>query len=357
MINVILIIFYSTILAAGTMPNASDTVYGLNNTSAEFRQDTVLKKIDILFNSRLFTTFRYADTLEKPVFFPVYAPSGVAVTRGYPIDPKQGERTDHPHHTGLWFNYGDVNGIDFWNNSRAIPAERRCSYGKIICSQNSIFVNREDGSLQMVSLWIDCNGGVLLEEKTIYRFAPESPQVYSMKRYTRLTALTDSVVFGDSKEGMLGIRVARSFEMPIAKPAVLYDTILGIKGEPRIDSTGVNGRYTGSNGLSGKAVWGTRNSWITLSAEKEGDFISIAMADHPENHGFPSYWHARDYGLFSVNNFGVRTYDPQQAEARLVLKKDESITFRHLLLVKSGGFLSDEEMEEHARKFWNDGQK
>ena len=348
---------FIAVMATGYVRGEEGRAYGKNGTSVVFIQDTALKKIDVLFNGHLFTTFRYADTLEKPVFYPVYTPSGVVVTRGYPIDPKQGERIDHFHHSGLWLNYGNVNGLDFWNNSRTIPAEKRCHYGKIICSENSISVNREDGSLKTVCLWIDCRGQVLLEEKTIYLFTLESQQVCSMKRFTRLTAIADSVVFGDSKEGLLGIRAARSFEMPVAKPVVLYDTILGIKSEPRIDSTGVNGSYTGSNGLSGKAVWGTRNSWVTLSAVCEGDSISIAMADHPANHGFPSYWHARDYGLFSVNNFGVKSYDPQQTEARLVLKKDESITFRHLLLVKSGGFLSGEEMEGYARRFWDNGNK
>jgi hypothetical protein len=357
MMNVLLIIFCSAVLTTGNLPFENYAECLSSDTAVEFRQDTASKKFDILFNHHLFTSFRYADTLEKPVFYPVYTPSGVVVTRGYPIDPKQGERIDHFHHSGLWFNYGNVNGLDFWNNSRTIPAEKRCQYGKIICSENSISVNREDGSLKTVCLWIDCRGQVMLEEKTIYLFTLESQQVCSMKRFTRLTAIADSVVFGDSKEGLLGIRAARSFEMPVAKSVVLYDTILGIKSEPRIDSTGVNGSYTGSNGLSGKAVWGTRNSWVILSAVSQGDSISIAMADHPENHGFPSYWHARDYGLFSVNNFGVKSYDPQQAEARLVLKKDESITFRHLILVKSGGFLSGEEMEGYARRFWDNGNK
>lgn len=357
MINYLFTIFYSAVLTAGTIRCERDTEYRQSNTSAEFIQDTVRKTINVLFDGRLFTSFRYADTLEKPVFYPVHAPSGVSVTRGYPLDPQQGERTDHPHHTGLWFNYGDVNGIDFWNNSRAIPQERRCNYGTIICSENSVTLNRTDGSLQAVCLWIDCRGQVLLEEKTMYHFTRVSPELYALKRLTRLTALADTVVFGDSKEGLLGIRAARSFEMPSARPAVLYDTLIGSGGKPVADPAGVNGCYRGSNGLSGAAVWGTRNSWVTLSAVKEGDSISIAMADHPENHGFPSCWHARDYGLFSVNNLGVKSYDPQQAEARLMLKKDESITFRHLLLVKSGGFLSDKEMEGYVQRCWDDSEQ
>lgn len=39
--------------------------------------------------------------------------SGKVITRGYPMNPRPFERMDHPHHVGLWFNFGDVNGLDF----------------------------------------------------------------------------------------------------------------------------------------------------------------------------------------------------------------------------------------------------
>ena len=42
------------------------------------------------------------------------------------------ERVDHPHHAGLWFNYGNVNGFDFWNNSDAIKPENRAKMGTIL---------------------------------------------------------------------------------------------------------------------------------------------------------------------------------------------------------------------------------
>ena len=56
------------------------------------------------------------------------------------------ERVDHPHHMGHWFNYGDVNGLDFWNNSDAIPEEKLENYGKIVHSE-IVKINQEEGSL------------------------------------------------------------------------------------------------------------------------------------------------------------------------------------------------------------------
>jgi len=339
-------------------PCTGETVSGQIGTQfvcgTIFKHDTAAKTIDIAVNGAFFTTFRYSGSLEKPVFSPVHTPSGLAVTRGFPLAPKQGERIDHPHQSGVWFNYGSVNGLDFWNNSPAVPGEKKCLYGNIVCIEDSIRTNSPGGSLATYCEWFNCRGEVLLRESAVFVFRGFGGNLFLMERITRLTAVADSVIFGDSKEGLFAVRVGRPFEMPSDKPAVLFDTLSGGAGVPRIDSSGVTGSYRGSNGLSGEAVWGTRNRWVTSSAVAEGDSISVAMIDHPDNQGFPSYWHARGYGLFSVNNFGVKSYDLHQPETRLVLKRDESIAFRHLLLVKSGGFLTGEETESYFRHFAED---
>ena len=83
------------------------------------------KKINVFVGDKLFTSFLYTDTLENPVLYPVYTVDGTDVTRRFPLHPKTGDPTDHPHHIGIWFNYENVNGLDFWNNSNAIPKEKR----------------------------------------------------------------------------------------------------------------------------------------------------------------------------------------------------------------------------------------
>ena len=86
-------------------------------------------EVDIIIGGKFFTSYQYPVNIEKPFLFPVIAPNGSVITRGFPIEPRKGERVDHPHHTGLWFNYGDVNGIDFWNNSSDIPVSKKDLYG------------------------------------------------------------------------------------------------------------------------------------------------------------------------------------------------------------------------------------
>ncbi len=34
------------------------------------------------------------------------------------------------------------------------------------------------------------------------------------------------------------------------------------------------------------------------------DKVSMVICDHPKNPSYPTYWHARGYGLFSANPLG-----------------------------------------------------
>ena len=90
------------------------------------------RRVDVLIDGQPFTSYIWPVRLKKPVLYPIRAASGTLVTRGFPLDPRPGERVDHPHHVGLWFNYGDVNNLDFWNNSDAIPAAQASKYGTIV---------------------------------------------------------------------------------------------------------------------------------------------------------------------------------------------------------------------------------
>ena len=90
-----------------------------------------LQKIDITIDGDYFTSYIYPDNLEKTVLYPVMAANGHYVTRGFPIESRPNERVDHPRQVGVWLNYGEVNELDFWNNSYAIPPEKKNHYGSI----------------------------------------------------------------------------------------------------------------------------------------------------------------------------------------------------------------------------------
>src|SRR5215203_2181288 len=130
------------------------------------------KQIDVLYGGKLLTAYCYYDSIRKPFLFPINTVDGITVTRGYPLQPRTGERTDHPHHTGIWLNYESVNGLDFWNNSTAIAPEKRNHYGTIlhqkIVSKKSTDKN---ASLNTAATWVRPDGKVLLNEQTTFNFS------------------------------------------------------------------------------------------------------------------------------------------------------------------------------------------
>jgi len=310
----------------------------------EIVPDDANRKVDVLYNGQLFTSYIYPENLEKPVLYPIYTARGTLITRGFPRDPRPNERVDHPHHVGSWFNFGDVNGLDFWNNSFAIPAERKPRYGSI---RHRNIVSAENGHHQAALVvstdWIDHTEKKLLKEETKFIFSGEGDWRI-IKRITTLTALLDTVTFTDNKEGLIAIRMDRSFEEPSEKPELYLDA----DGNPTevqvMNNEGKNGVYRNSEGLEKGDVWGKPAKWVCLSAEKDGENISVAILDHKDNLGYPAFSHARGYGLFATNNMGSQAFDKEAPKFQYVLNPRQSITFKHLIIVKTGGFLTDEEI-------------
>jgi hypothetical protein len=321
------------------------------NQVVKFNVDEKNKKVDVLIGGQLFTSYIYPDDLDKPVLYPIYTSKGTVITRGFPRDPRPGERVDHPHHVGLWFNYGDVNGLDFWNNSYAIPADKKDGYGsvrhqKVVKAEGG----KDKGILIVVSKWLDSKGNVLLEEETSFTFRGND-NLRTIDRVTKLSAQKNKVVFKDNKEGMMGIRLDRAFEEPSTKPEVFTDASGKATDVPVLNNEGVNGVYRNSNGLEKGDVWGKRANWVSLSARKGVEQITIAMIDHKKNVGYPAHWHARTYGLFSVNNLGSKVYVPTDEESIKTLNPGESLIFNHRILVNSGKFLTDAEMDQQFADF------
>ena len=310
--------------------------------------DTVAQRVAIFVGEALFTAYLYADSLsvlKKPVLYPLRTASGVDVTRGFPLDPRPGERVDHPHHIGYWFNYGDVNGLDFWNNSDAVRPERADAMGTI---RHRAITHVEGGpghgELAVTMAWLRPDGTPILREDTRFVFHA-TPGTRRIDRITTLTALDERVAFDDNKEGALGLRVRRALEMPTDKAIKL----MGADGAvtEALDNDGVTGHYRNSEGIEGyPEVWGQRARWVTLSGVVEGDSVTIAIIDHPQNVGFPTYWHARGYGLFAANPLGQAVFSEGAETLSFALDPGASTTFRHRLVLFEGPAASvDAEVE------------
>jgi hypothetical protein len=307
-------------------------------------------RIDVYINGSLFTSYQYPENIEKTFLYPVNAPNGSVITRGFPIEPRKGERIDHPHHIGIWFNHGNVNGLDFWNNSSAISANKKDLYGHIVHQKTNVVAGGRKGIIEVLLNWEDSKGNILLTEDAQYFFTGEKDS-RTIDHISTLTAVNGPVTFGDSKEGMFAIRVDRAFEMPSNEALIFTDEKGNPTAVPATNNTGVTGMYTSANGLKGDAVWGTREEWVILTGKKDNTVISMAIFDHPQNPGYPAYAHARGYGLFSLNDFGQKSYDSKLDMRTYTIKKGESVTLRNRFYVQSGSELTAENATKIFKKF------
>lgn len=306
------------------------------------------QSIEILFDGELFTSYIYPDDIMKPVLWPLVTAKGTVITRSYPLKKVPGERTDHPHHIGVWFNYGDVNGIDYWNNSEAIPEDKKSQYGHIFHQKVvSMNTDKNKGELVVQAQWVG-NGQPELDETTRFTFINKG-NMRIIDRETTLKALVD-VSMKDNKEGVLGIRVAPELELPSDDEITLTDA----HGNPttvKATNDKAAGDYLSSEGIRGDEVWGTRGKWMDLHGRMGNDNVHLVIIDHPDNPGYPTYWHARGYGLFAANPLGQSALSDGKDELNFGLKKGEEATFRYRIIIADGQKAGAKTWDKMAKKF------
>jgi len=298
--------------------------------------DEAHRRVDVTIDGKPFTSYIWPTTLKKPVLYPIVTDEGVTVTRGYPLDPRPGERVDHPHHAGLWFNYENVNRFDFWNNSEAVKPENRVKMGTILHTRIvSAKSGANRGELVVESVWVTGEDKQIINQATRYAFARRS-HARSIDLTITLKAL-DRVVFKDEKDGLLGLRVASWLESPDEKGGVFMDAsghATKVDAAPA-GATTATGVYLTSEGVKGGAAWGTRGRWCALTGHTGDHIVTVAILDQSKNPGYPTYWHARGYGLYAANPLGRSIFDPKQPALNLTLEKGKTATFRYRVILDS----------------------
>jgi Methane oxygenase PmoA len=309
------------------------------------------RRVDVVIDGKPFTSYIWPDNLTKPVLYPLRAADGTVVTRGFPLEPRPGERVDHPHHVGLWFNYGNVNDFDFWNNSYAIKKEDAHKMGNILQRKVvSAKSGNEKGELTVETDWISGTQKLLLKEHTEFVFSGDKTS-RTIDRITTLQAQDEKIVFHDDKEGMLGVRVTRALEMPSTTAEVFTDANGNPTTVAKLDNTGVTGNYVTSEGKKGDDAWSTRGKWCMLSGKVGDDPVTIAIFDNPQNPNFPTYWHARGYGLFAANPLGRSIFtNGKEQPLNFTIAPHESATFRYRVVIFSE-IASPQTAETEYQKF------
>jgi hypothetical protein len=315
----------------------------------EFVDRSAEKKIEVIANGRAFTSFCWYDDVYKPILYPVYTSAGTEITRGFPLNPKAGESTDHRHQVGIWLNYGNVNGLDFWGNGSEGRWGIRSGEIKHLNIEKMVAGIGEASFITNES-WVDSIGTEILSEKTEYHFMA-SGSVRIIDRITTLTATGDTVKFKDTKEGMFGIRVARQLQLPAKEDIVLKESNGSTTTVKALTNEDITGNYRSSEGITGDAVWSTRAKWMDLYGSIGTEMISLVICDHPKNQSYPTYWHARGYGLFSANPLGAYDFTGGKETLHFRIPAGKSATFRYRVIISSGSYLTDSEINKYSDDF------
>jgi hypothetical protein len=233
--------------------------------------------VQVTVDGRAFTTY-LSQSGGKPICYPLTGPTGQGLTRNYPMKAVPGEKQDHPHHRSLWFTFGDVNGVDFWAETDKSGQIRQTSLETV--------AGPVVGILRTTNDWVARDGTRVCSDRREFRFyRTDNGRLFDVT-VTVLASAGRDVVFGDTKEGMFGIRLAETMR-PEAK---LGGVLVNAKGERN------------------EAAWGRPAVWLDASGPVEGQVVGLAMLEHPSSFRAPTYWHARTYGLIAANPFAHRDF-------------------------------------------------
>ncbi|MCM8767385.1 MAG: PmoA family protein [Candidatus Omnitrophica bacterium] len=277
-------------------------------------------KVDVFINETLFTTYNYSSEYARPFLNPVIGPGGKSIVRKS-ASPGNPEKFDHIHHRGIWVAHGDVNGTDNWSEMQG--------HGKTLHKK---FINLISGPvfglIHSLNDWVDNKGRKLLEEERIIKIYNLPPESRIIDHTVILKATETEVVFKDTKEsGLLSIRVHPEME----------------------------GRNTGQiknsyGALGEKECWGKRSFWVDYSGKIENVKCGISIFDWPYNLRYPTYWHVRDYGLFSANFFGLSDfYEDKRISGTYILPYGSELKLFYRIYIHSG----DCEEAKIAEKYLN----
>jgi hypothetical protein len=249
----------------------------------------------------------------KPYLYPIL-PFGddVHMTRRWPVEKGTDEAEDHPHHRGLWFTHGDINGIDFWTEA----GDEKHRIGKTVHTNFPMLAGGPiQAHLTSTTDWNDPEGKTIAKDTRSVTFTPVGAGMFLDFSIT-VTPTTDDLKWGDTKEGTFAIRVPEA-----------------IKG----DKTGT---MINAEGLKQGALWGKASAWVDNSGTIDGKSVGVAIFDSPANPRHPTTWHARTYGLFAVNPFGLHDFDASKKNdktaGQLITPRGKSVTFAYRVYFHQG---------------------
>ena len=274
--------------------------------------------IEVEIDDQPFTALHLGANWPKPFLHPLRTPSGLVVTRGFPLEKVAGESNDHHWHRGLWFAHGDINGIDFWRETSGDAAQDKklpLPVGRIVLKGKPITRGGlKQGTIRAEFELIAPDNKVLGALRKRFIFHRLSAHNVIDVQATVLANQGIALKMGDTEEGLLGFRFADAFKED--------------RGATLANSDGLKGT---------KNIWGKRARWVDYSTTLNGQQVGVVIFDHPSNPKHPTFWHARGYGLNAANPFGEHDfYNDKSRDGSVTIPAKGSLTFRYRILIHQG---------------------
>jgi hypothetical protein len=277
---------------------------------AQVKLTQATDKISVEIDGQPFTEFFLAPGGNKPYVYPLRTASGILVTRHYPMDEVPGETKDHPHHRGMFFAHGDVNGYNFWATEPSMKNPKKASM--VLKKVVELKSGRKSGTIKAIFDGCHPSGKPIMTETRTITFHSD-PELRIIDYEIRIDP-KEKLIFGDTKEGTFGIRLASSM------------------AEDRMGTmVNAEGQRTEKN------VWGKRSPWVDYFGQVDKQTVGIAIMDHPSNPRHPTYWHSRAYGLFAANPFGVKDFTGDKTkDGSMTMEPGKPVTFRYRVVIHPG---------------------
>jgi hypothetical protein len=272
-------------------------------------------RVRVEIGGELFTEYIFGDGATRPYCYPVLAADGTPLTRNFPMKRVPGEDTDHPWHRSLMFTHSDVNGVDFWNEGNGDKGHSPAAKGKIVQDQPAETSDGKIGVLHTRDNWTAPDGKIVCTDDRKISFHADANARMIDFEITLRAPTNEPLVIGDNKDGTMAIRLAQWMTMP-HKHQGGGAQITGDNTNV-VSAGGGHGHIVNSAGQRDGECWGKRADWCDYFSERDGKTYGVAIFDHPQNLRHPTWWMARDYGLFGANPFGRHDFEnlPDQPHA------------------------------------------
>ncbi|MEJ2007234.1 MAG: PmoA family protein [Acidobacteriota bacterium] len=309
------IAFFSLLLLVGAVL-ISPRSYAAGESVQLKREGT---HINILIGGRPFTTYYFDPAIAKPYFMPLRSAEGTVITRGFPIGDTVPAADRHnpnlePHQRPMYFGHGDIDGIDFWGEAAFPKWSDDSVFGRtVLVKIEEMKAEPESGTLRALFHLVGPRGRIIADETQAYVFRGDTQNRTIDCAFTLTANHGADVTLGDTKEGTFALRLTQALNVP-------------------------PGHMVNSNGGVGeKGVWGKRANWVDYYGKVGTEEVGVAIFDSPRNFRHPTYWHARGYGLFAANPFGVREFTGNPKEdGSWTIRQNKSLTLRYRVLIHHG---------------------